>query len=204
MADVTPGTTRPRPLPRRGEIHIWRFELPARDGRLVARRGLRSILAEYLGDSPEFDDSEGGKPHLAVAPERLSFNLSHTAGLALVGISQGSTPIGVDVERLRPRRNLVRLAERWLPPVEATAVAAAPASELEETFYAAWTRYEARLKCTGAGIGGPLPGPEVVARQMTVQEGYAAAIAFDPDLTGTPEPELTVRIWTARDASGRP
>jgi 4'-phosphopantetheinyl transferase len=166
--------------PTAGEIHVWRVPLPAAGGRDAAGAALGRILAGYLGgEAPELVPDADGKPRLAEAPERLSFNLSHSAGLALVAVAAGGTRIGVDVERLRPRRDLARLAARWLPADDAAAVAAATDAEREEVFYAAWTRFEARVKCTGAGLAGSRPGPEVVARQLEVDPGYAAAVATD-------------------------
>ena len=136
------------------------------DRRAGARRALAAILAEYLGGAAgtagrtevELRVDEDGKPRLAVAPERLSFNLSHSGDLALVAIAPGGVEVGVDLERLRPRRDLVRLAERRLPPADATAVAvASPGPEREAAFYAAWTRHEARVKCVGSGLFGTAP-----------------------------------------------
>ena len=180
--------------PAAGELHIWRVELTGDGRRDTARRALAAILADYLGGAAEaaVADDENGKPRLALRPERLSFNLSHSAGLALVAIAPGGTRVGVDVERLRPRRDLVRLAERWLPAADAVAVAAAGEAEREAVFYAAWTRHEARVKCTGAGLAGPEPGPEVVARQLPIDAGYAAAVAFD---AGAREPRVAIRPW---------
>ena len=78
----------------------------------------------------------------------------------------------------------MRLATRWLPEGDAKAVAATDEPEREKVFYAAWTRYEARAKCTGAGLAGPRPGPEIVARQLEIDPGYAAAVAIDTGATG--------------------
>jgi 4'-phosphopantetheinyl transferase len=100
----------------------------------------------------------------------------------LAAVAPGGSEVGVDVELVRPRRDLARLAARWLPAADAEAVAAAAGREREVTFYAAWTRHEARVKCTGAGLAGPVPGPEVVARRLRIDEGYAAAVASE----GTP------------------
>lgn len=153
--------------------------LPAAGGRGAARAALGRILVGYLGgEAPELVADADGKPRLAEAPERLSFNLSHSAGLALVAVAAGGTPVGIDVERLRPRRDLARLAARWLPEDDAAAVAAATEAEREAVFYAAWTRFEARVKCAGTGLAGPRPGPEVVALQLEIDPGYAAAVAF--------------------------
>lgn len=168
--------------PAPGEAHVWQVALPATGGRAAARGALRGILGAYLGVEPaavELTVGENGKPELAGAPPPLTFNLSHSGGLALVAVGAGGTAVGVDVERLRPRRDLARLAARWLPAVDAKAVAAAPDGDREEAFYAAWTRHEARAKCTGAGLSGPPPGPEVVASALEIDPGYAAAIAVD-------------------------
>lgn len=183
-----------RKPPQSGEVHVWRVEVPEADSRGAARRALASILADHLGgaDAAELGAAENGKPRLARDPGRLSFNLSHSGGLALVAIAPGGTEVGVDVERLRPRRDLVRLAARWLPAADAEGVAAAGEPELQAVFYAAWTRLEARVKCTGAGLAGPVPGPAVVAHQLRIDEGYAAAVAV----------EGTARI-VLRDACGR-
>ena len=170
--------TNARKSPAAGEVHVWRVELPAKEARRAARRALAAILADYLGgEAAALGAGENGKPRLAEEHGRLSFNLSHSGGLALVAIAPGGTEVGVDVERLRPRRDLVRLAKRWLPAADAAAVASADEAEREEVFYAAWARHEARVKCTGAGLDGVDPGPEVVAHQLEIDPGYAAAVA---------------------------
>jgi 4'-phosphopantetheinyl transferase len=179
-----------RKAPAAGELHVWRVEPAEDDRRGAARRALAAILADYLGAEAELRVDPDGKPRLAAAPERLSFNLSHSGELALVAIAPGGVEVGVDVERLRPRRDLVRLAQRWLPAADATAVAAAEAGEREAVFYAAWTRHEARVKCAGTGLAGPAPGPEVVAFGLPIDTGYAAAVAVAID-----EPRIAIRTW---------
>jgi hypothetical protein len=210
-----------RKPPAAGELHVWRVEPAGDDRRAGARRALAAILAEYLGDvedasapsdvaratatsaravaEVELRIGEDGKPHLAVAPERLSFNLSHSGDLALVAIAPGGVDVGVDLERLRPRRDFVRLAERWLPPADATTVAAAtPGPEREATFYAAWTRHEARVKCVGSGLGGPPPDPEIIAIQLPIDAGYAAAAAVDPGTVTNEAPRVALGNWEPR------
>jgi phosphopantetheinyl transferase len=181
-------------VPGRGEIHVWRIEL-GDGGRAGARAALRDLLARYLGGAePELAEGPGGKPRLAEAPQRLAFNLSHSGGLALVAIAPPGIAVGVDIERVKERRDLRRLAERWLPEADAAAVAAAAASELERTFYEAWTRHEARVKCTGAGLAGPPPGPEVQAWPLEIDAGYAAAVA----LAAPTEPKIVLRDASCR------
>jgi 4'-phosphopantetheinyl transferase len=195
MTDLPEPSPRPlpparEPLPEPGEVHVWRVELPAVERRPAARRALREILAAYLGGAPEdfaLTAGERGRPELAEAPPQLSFNLSHSGGLALVAVALG--PVGVDLERVKPRRDLVRLATRWLPPADAAAIDAAPEGDRDDAFYAAWTRHEARAKCTGAGLSGPPPGSDVRAWPLAIEDGYAAAVALD----GLREPRITIR-----------
>ncbi len=165
--------------PKQLQVAVWRVQLKPGGSRAEARAALGCILAAALGqpDPPALTSDQNGKPRLAIEPGQLSFNLSHSGGLALVAVAAGGAAIGIDVERIRPRRDLVRLAARWLPGEDAEAVAEASQKEREAVFYAAWTRFEARAKCTGAGLSGPPPGPEVVALQLEVDPGYAAALA---------------------------
>ncbi|HVS99637.1 MAG TPA: 4'-phosphopantetheinyl transferase superfamily protein, partial [Solirubrobacterales bacterium] len=134
--------------PEEDAIHVWRVELGAA-GRAAARAALGHVLGDYLGgeEAPGLTVAPGGKSRLADDPGRLSFNLAHSGALALVAIAPGGVEVGVDLERLRARRDLVRLAARWLPAAEAAAVAAADPGERERVFYAAWTAHEARVKC---------------------------------------------------------
>jgi 4'-phosphopantetheinyl transferase len=184
--------------PTADELHVWRLEPAGDQRRATARRALAAILADYLGGEGagvDLSAGEDGKPRLAAAPERLSFNLSHSGDLALVAIAPGGVEVGVDVERLRPRRDLVRLAERWLPAADATVVGGVAEAEREAAFYAAWTRHEARVKCAGTGLAGPPPGAEVTAYQLPIDAGYAAAVAIEAVPAEVGEPRIAVRTW---------
>ncbi|HET9591496.1 MAG TPA: 4'-phosphopantetheinyl transferase superfamily protein [Solirubrobacterales bacterium] len=183
-------------------IHIWRAaldedgwpgpeQLPAAERRryeaflreqpakrwLAARWALRRVLGDYLGAEPaavELEVGEHGKPHLT-GKTRLEFNLSHSEGLALIAVA--SRPVGVDVETIRPRRNLRALAERALPAEDVAALDAAPPSEQTTVFYRAWARHEAHLKCLGSGLGGAPDTSLVTVEDLDVAPGYAAAVA---------------------------
>lgn len=191
------------PLPG-PEVHLWRVDLDAppappagllssaeeerrerlRTATLRQRWGssrwaLREVLSRYLELAPgaiELPVGEGGKPALAGSPAPLEFNLSHSAGLALVAVAGG--PVGVDVESTATERDFLALAERALEPGAVALVRTASPARRAAVFYAAWTRHEARLKCLGGGIAGGLPEPPVAAAGVTVGPGYAAAVAI--------------------------
>jgi phosphopantetheinyl transferase len=184
--------------PAIGEVQVRRIELGT-GGRHEARAALGRILAEALGEAgpPTLVQSENGKPRLAVEPGRLAFNLSHSGGLALVALAPGGVDVGVDVERIKERRDLARLAARWLSAADALAVAAVPPAEQAAVFYPAWTRHEARVKCTGVGLAGEPPGGEVIALSVPVDDGYAAAVAIRDGSAGPPAPRIVMRDWSA-------
>ena len=176
------------PLPA-AEAHVWRTA----GGAVPSERTLRRVLALYLDEAPEeigLTRDERGKPHLAAESGRLAFNLSHSDELTLVAVSSGRE-VGVDVERAKPERDLVALAERALGPEDAAAVRVAGDPERTLFFYELWTRHEARLKCLGVGLAGtPIwPSPPVAVESLPIDPGYAAAVA----MTGDPVP---IRCWT--------
>ena len=185
--EYPPAPSRP-PSPA-AEVHVWRAAAAA----VPADEALTRILALYLGEEPgaiELVRGEHGKPRLAAEPERLAFNLSHSGGLALVAVTCGRE-VGVDVEREKPGRDLVALAERALSPEDAAAVRDAGEEERARLFYSRWTQHEARLKCLGVGLGRPptWPSPPVAARSLPIDPGDAAAVAVSGDA-------VPVRRWT--------
>ena len=165
------------PLPERERAETF---LRAEDGRHWARSrlALRRVLSAYLGQEPrqiEISLEENGKPRLAEAVG-LEFNLSHSGELALIVLSS-PRPVGVDIEKVEPDRDLLPVAERALDAAAAERVRAAAPGERAAVFYEAWVRHEARLKCLGAGLTGPVPEAPVAVRTLDPGPGYAAAVA---------------------------
>lgn len=132
----------------------------------IAGRGiLRTILGEYLDLNPaeiEFSYSARGKPSLANThgDQTLYFNLSHSQGLALYGVSRDFN-LGIDLEYIRPMSDIDNLARRFFCQREYTAIASLPDCEKQGAFFQAWTAKEAYLKATGDGLAGGLAEVEV-------------------------------------------
>ncbi len=145
---------------------------------IVARGRLRERLGERIGVAPAdvvFRYGPNGKP----AAEGVQFNVAHTGDLALCAFAD--TPVGVDVERIRPIKNATALAERWFHADEVARIAAAPEPLAE--FFRTWTMKEAALKLVGVGVGESLP------KVLTPAEGAGWA-------TGLPGNELGIdRCW---------
>jgi 4'-phosphopantetheinyl transferase len=173
----------PRPRLAEGAVHVWRADLttaPAELGELLSaaeraraerfaqrRHGLmwalsrgilRELLGRYLQSDPktvQIAAQENGKPALLVqrAAGELSFNLSHSGGLALFTFSSAGA-VGVDVELRRRPRDRLSLARRAFGSADAERLQALAPSEREEEFLRLWVRREASLKHLGVGLGG--------------------------------------------------
>src|SRR5581483_5501651 len=117
---------------------------------IVTRAELRRLLARETGRKPEeivFAAGPHGKPRLDDTAAGVRFNLSHSAGLALIAIAHDAE-VGVDVEEVRPRSDLRGVGRRVFTEAEREAV------ELggEAAFYRHWVAKEAFVKATGRGI----------------------------------------------------
>lgn len=148
----------------------------ARQEPLCAYALLALALRERFGwrEIPEIALAEGGKPIFPRHPD-LHFNLSHTRGAVLAGLA--GSPVGVDVERIRPIRP--RTGELLGLP------------EAGEDFFRGWVRREARAKRTGTEVGGalrrePPPVPEEAYHPLDLFPGYAAGAACSAGETLAP------------------
>ncbi|MDO4316508.1 MAG: 4'-phosphopantetheinyl transferase [Oscillospiraceae bacterium] len=155
-------------LPPERRERILRLKQPEkRREPLCAYLILRLALREqyHWRELPEIRLSPRGKPCFPEHPE-VHFNLSHTSGAVLVGLSD--QPLGVDIEKIRP---VSRRAARRLAGVTDG-----------EVFFQSWVRREARVKRGGAGIGTmlrqetPLESGEFYYPLDTFP-GYAAGVA---------------------------
>lgn len=124
-----------------------RREKPDAQGQ-IPQQVLAAHVAEQGGELPplpEIARTERGKPYFPHHPE-LHFSLSHSGNLALCALAD--TPIGADLELVRPRKpGLPRyvLSDRERAWYEGR-------GSCWEDFYILWTLKEARVKCTGQGI----------------------------------------------------
>jgi 4'-phosphopantetheinyl transferase len=170
------------PADERGRAE--RLQRPRTRRRWIASRwALRAVLARYLEQTAAevaLKTGAHGKPALVQRATTLRFNLSHSAGRALVAVSAGPE-VGVDLERIDPRRNLDALASRLLGPEEAASLERGPGTALAAAVHAAWTRREARVKCLGVGLGKRLPDHAVSISNIDAGSGYAAALAVAGD-----------------------
>jgi 4'-phosphopantetheinyl transferase len=139
-----------------------RFHFPADRRRyLVTRALVRTVLSRYAPIAPAdwvFAENAYGRPHAvnAVSPDSsLSFNISHTHSLIVLGITSGRD-LGVDVESVCARAVSLGVAEHYFAPAEVAALATVPASQQQYRFFEYWTFKESYIKARGMGLSLPL------------------------------------------------
>jgi 4'-phosphopantetheinyl transferase len=187
---------------------------PYRERYIRAHAGLREVLSRYLDAPPEsltFDYGPAGKPALDSAAEPISFNLTTTADLALVAIGAGvgaSAEIGVDCERIRPRTNIMAMADRMFAPEVVLTLESGSPQERLARFYRAWTALEADAKADGRGLFRPRPAgarPPAVLH-CTPETDHIAAVAREtlPPVSDWSAFDLLPRLASPSIAAKRP
>jgi 4'-phosphopantetheinyl transferase len=131
---------------------------------IVAHAALRILLAKYCGTSVSgvrYATGTHGKPALiGQDASGITFNMSHSGELALVGVAMESC-VGVDVEELRAVDDARSIARSFFAPGEIAALASAPPADTDAAFLRCWTRKEAFVKAIGGGLSIGLDSFEV-------------------------------------------
>lgn len=158
-----------------------RFQLPVhRDRFIIAHSWLRNVLSLYLDQSPSaiaYHFTTHKKPYLA--PDgglELSFNLSHSADIAVCAISVHHE-LGIDIEQMAAKCK-DGLAKRFFSQSEYNLISSASPATRVSTFYQIWVRKEAILKATGKGLSIPL---------------HRFSVSVEPTLTHI---ELDNKLWS--------
>ena len=168
---------------------------PPRRAFILTRGTLRLLLGRYLDRTPSdlsFLSTEFGKLFLNEDNE-LRFNVSHTDGVALLGFVRGAE-LGVDVEKIRPVKDLKDLANRFFSLAERDRLNMVETEdELHAAYFRCWTRKEAYIKGKGEGLSIPLHQFDV-----SLEPGETQAL-----MATRPESSEAER-WQVRDVSFDP
>lgn len=134
-----------------------RFHFPMDRQNFAAGRALlRIILAGYLCVDPKsvrFAYAKNEKPSLepSLARSGITFNVSHSGGVALYAFAQGRE-VGIDIEHIKRDFDIEAIARRFFSGHEQQQLAAVRAADKIGAFFRCWTRKEAYLKATGDGL----------------------------------------------------
>ena len=143
-----------------------RFGTPFLQARYVAgRAALRTVLANTLGVTPSdvpIERGLRGRPRLR-GNVGLDFNVSHTAGVALIGVTDRGR-IGVDVERRDRWINVDGIARKFLTETERADIAPLDEDAARCGVLTLWTCKEAMSKATGDALSAPFAQIDVDCR----------------------------------------
>ncbi len=166
---------------------------------ITSHAAMRLILAEKLQLAPSsitYINNKHGKPRLD-NDKQLFFNLSHTDNYALLALSPTSR-LGVDIETVKPARNVLAIARRFFSDDEYTWLSRTEPAQQHAFFYQLWCHKEACLKAGGLGLQAGLSSFSFSAKDLQqetvitdsllkqwwvkvidVPQRYRAAIAMD-------------------------
>lgn len=123
---------------------------------LVTRALVRSVLSRYEAVEPAawvFQSNAHGRP--GVARPRTSiyydFNVSHARGIVLCLVARGRR-VGVDVERVDPKVEVLDVGAHFFAPSERADLVATAADLRCRRFFEYWTLKESYVKACGKGL----------------------------------------------------
>jgi 4'-phosphopantetheinyl transferase len=128
---------------------------------LVTRALVRTVLSRYAPIAPEqwsFEQNSYGKPGVSSSDplaSSISFNVSHTEGLIVLGVTCGGT-LGVDTENMQSRSAPLAATRAFFSDEESSAIALLPPHQRQERIFQYWTLKEAYIKARGMGLLIPL------------------------------------------------
>jgi 4'-phosphopantetheinyl transferase len=174
---------------------------------IITRALIRTVLSRYSGVDPRewrFGTNAYGRPHVTVPdvlPD-LSFNIAHTEGL-IVCACASSACVGVDVERVRPDKAPLDVADRYFSPAEVAELRALPLAAQPERFFQYWTLKESYIKATGKGLSMPLDQFAFrLERAGHIELSIDGRLSDDPQRWHSwllePEPEYLVALTVER------
>lgn len=160
---------------------------------IISRGALRNILGKYLKQLPgniEFKLGENQKPYVDFG---IHYNLSDSADWIVIAIA--GSEIGVDVEYVKPDFSFESILKSHFNANEIEYINQADSSN---RFFKLWTRKEAILKASGAGLTEYLTsitaldgmrtmdddllstGHDWLLSTFMLKENYPVTIAADP------------------------
>lgn len=137
----------------RDVVHIWQILLPTKQTRCSPLL-VEKVLGHYTKNSVLVL-----KKNLQKRPyflhDRAHISLSHTQNIQVIALSQ-NLPLGVDIETIKPVKNVRQLASRFFHPNESHVINSSTTLSAETNFLRTWTQKEAFSKATQKKLLGVL------------------------------------------------
>ncbi|MDE5574412.1 MAG: 4'-phosphopantetheinyl transferase superfamily protein [Bacteroidales bacterium] len=161
-------------------LHLYLTTFPSYPQKIerksLSEAFIQQILQSETGEVHpiRIERTAQGKPYLPDYPE-LFFNYSDSGDTAVVATD--SRPVGVDIEKIRPR-SFQGILERFFLPDEIKQVEASTEEERLIRFFRLWTAKESLLKQIGCGLGGEMRSYEVCQNRARCGENELSLQTF--------------------------
>lgn len=174
------------------------FAMPFLRRRFVAARGtLRLLLGLLTNERPRsvaIEVGPRGKPRIAGGEPRIMFNVSHSAEVALICVTDVGE-VGIDVELVRAVPSAIDIARRHFAQPEVDFILGSGRKEFDRRFVLCWVRKEAVVKATGSGLGCDL-------RSFTTPVGPFGVVSTGASTASASEHWLLVELPLGSDYVG--
>jgi 4'-phosphopantetheinyl transferase len=136
---------------------------PERRRQYIAARWQAVQLLQQAGVAGDLQQSESGRPVATHWPAVDGLSWSHTQHWAVAALGRGR--VGVDIETINPKRQMLNIAESYFTANEAAYLASLAIDQQPQAFYTMWVAKEALLKAMGTGLVGGLKRFEILPKE---------------------------------------
>ena len=139
-------------IPKALQLQAEGFNPKRRQQFISGRWLLAELLFNQIGchELPDIDTTDNGRPAFT-GPNLPDFNISHSGEYIMVALAHNCR-LGLDVEHIRPRNRLMKLAQYSFSDEEYQWLAAQPESQQTDRFWQLWTLRESTLKLAAKGV----------------------------------------------------
>lgn len=178
-----------------------------RQNHLVSRALVRFVLSQYVDVAPEhwdFTTGQYGKPRITDDAIGIHFNLSHTRGMVICGVSRG-VELGVDVQVVERNIDIHAMANRFFSPMEKNELRALPPGHQLQRFYDLWVLKESCAKALGEGFDGVFDQCSFSIEESPGAETGSLSVNRNISVVALPDPTedpANWRSWLVRPRDG--
>ncbi|QGQ96130.1 4'-phosphopantetheinyl transferase superfamily protein [Paenibacillus psychroresistens] len=142
---------------------------------------MRTEVSKVLGITSQditISHNSYGKPSIQGIDD-FHYNISHSGAWVLCIF--GSTPVGVDIEKIEPI-DAIQIAERFFSALEREYLNSVVSEDCLSDFYKIWTLKESYIKAVGKGLSIPLDTFNVVGSKLSYSLSSSSTVEIDYEL----------------------
>ncbi len=167
------------------ELSVWLYNNPydkKQEAKPQSDAILQQLLQNTMNTSMTVDIlvNDYGKPYVK-GP--VFFSHSNSANLYAYVVVEGFE-VAIDVEKIKPQRNVIKLAKRHFHEDEIKYLSSFSHTEVQRQFYKLWTRKEAWCKLDGGTLWSYLSRSVLPDATMTTTNGQNVHIQTLPHIKG--------------------